>query len=108
MADYNVKTTAFRLLIVIEFVVCAALFAITGIDFLRHRMHFPVWFGPPFLAGIFLLIIVIIFYLRELAKAEGPIEMRSGRRVALIWVLLICSVVCTSALHKFFHSVRTW
>lgn len=102
MADYNGRTTAFRLLIVIEFVVCAALCAITGIDFLRHRMHFPVWFGPPFLAGMFLLVMVIIFYLRELVKAEGPIEMRSDGNSTLIWILLVCSVVCTSALHKFF------
>lgn len=102
MTDLQGKSIPFRSLIVIELAVSGALCIITGVDFLRHSAHFPPWFGPAFVGGVFLTAAVIIMYLREVVRTKGPVELRGGLETKIIWTLLVCSVICTSALHKFF------
>jgi hypothetical protein len=75
---------------------------ITGLNFLNARENFPSWFGPVFLVAIGLLICVICFYIWQLPRTLELVKPPTGYEVCLIWLLLVLSVICTSALHKFF------
>jgi len=71
------------------------------LSFLSAREHFPSWFGPVFLVAVGLLICIICFYIWQLPRTLALINPPAGHRKALIWLLLVLSVPCTSALHKF-------
>ena len=75
---------------------------ITGLNFLSSHENFPSWFGPVFLVAIGLLICVICFYIWQLPSTLEIVKPPTGYEVCLIWLLLVFSVICTSALHKFF------
>jgi hypothetical protein len=75
---------------------------ITGLNFLSSHENFPSWFGPVFLVAIGLLICVICFYIWQLPTTLELVKPPTGYEVCLIWLLLVLSVICTSALHKFF------
>ena len=49
-----------------------------------------------------LLISVISFYIWHVFRRAQLIKPPAGYQTGLIWLLLVLSVVCTSALHKFF------
>ncbi|MGD8499180.1 MAG: hypothetical protein PVJ86_00950 [Phycisphaerales bacterium] len=74
---------------------------ITGLNFLSVRENFPSWFGPAFLVAIGLLIGITCFYIWQLPRTLELVKPPSGYQAFLIWLLLLLSVVCTSALHKF-------
>ncbi len=96
------RCLSLRLFISILFAVNGVICVITAVDFLRIRTNFPSWFGLPFLLAVIFLLSIIIFYLMMLQTQKGIIEPDNGRYTLLIWLLLIISVICTSALHKFF------
>ncbi len=75
---------------------------ITGLNFLSARENFPSWFGPTFLVAIGLLICIICFYIWQLPRTLELVKPPTKREAGLIWLLLVLSVICTSALHKFF------
>lgn len=74
---------------------------IMWLNFLSARENFPSWFGPAFLAAVGLLICVICFYIWQLPPTLTSLKPPAGYQKALIWLLLVLSVPCTSALHKF-------
>lgn len=90
-----------RFFISILFVINGIICAITGVDFFRIRTNFPSWFGPLFLLAIGGLLFFIVFYLTALRSRKSTTE-QNNRYTLLIWGLLIISVICTSALHKFY------
>jgi hypothetical protein len=63
---------------------------------------FPSWFGPAFLMAIGLLVCIICFYIWQLPRTLELVKTPTRYEVVLIWLLLVLSVICTSALHKFF------
>jgi len=75
--------------------------AITGLNFLSARENFPSWFGPLFLLAIGLLICIICFYIWQLPHTLELVKPPARYQAALIWLLLVLSVICTSALHQF-------
>jgi len=76
--------------------------SITGLNFLSARENFPSWFGPVFLLAIGLLICVICFYIWQLPRTLELVKPPTRYETVLIWLLLILSVICTSALHKLY------
>jgi len=75
--------------------------AITGLNFLSARENFPSWFGPVFLLAIGLLICIICFYIWQLPRTLELVKPPTRYQAGLIWLLLVLSVICTSALHQF-------
>lgn len=75
--------------------------AITGASFLNIRNNFPSWFGPIFLLAILLLLGIISFYIWQVLQVRN-MQSPENRTTVCIWILLVTSVICTSALHKFF------
>ena len=75
--------------------------AMTGWNFLGVRGNFPSWFGPVFLVTIGLFICIICFYILQLPRTLELVKPPAGYQASLIWVLLVLSVICTSALHQF-------
>jgi len=73
----------------------------TGWNFLGVRGNFPSWFGPVFLVAIGLFICIICFYIWQLPRTLELVKPPAGYQASLIWVLLVLSVICTSALHQF-------
>jgi hypothetical protein len=71
------------------------------LNFLNAHNHFPPWFGPVFLMAVGLLICIICVYIWQLPPTLTSVKPPSGFQKALIWLLLVLSVPCTSALHKF-------
>jgi len=71
------------------------------LNFLNARENFPPWFGPVFLVAVGLLICIICFYIWQLPPTLALIKPPAGYQKAFIWLLLVLSVPCTSALHKF-------
>ena len=78
---------------------------IMGLDFLNASLNagenFPSWFGPLFLVAIGLLIGVICFYIWQLPPTRELVKPPTRYQATLIWLLLVLSVICTSALHQF-------
>ncbi len=74
---------------------------IMWLNFFSNREHFPSWFGPVFLVAVGLLICIICFYIWQLPRTLALVKPPAGYQKALIWLLLVISVPCTSALHKF-------
>ena len=75
---------------------------ITGLNFLSASGKFPSWFGPAFLMAIGLLICIICFYIWQLPRTLELVKPPTRYEAGLIWLLLVLSVICTSALHKFY------
>lgn len=75
---------------------------ITGLNFLSGQENFPSWFGPAFLVAIGLLICIICFYIWQLPRTLELVKPPTRYEAGLIWLLLVLSVICTSALHKFY------
>jgi hypothetical protein len=82
------------------------------LNFFSARKNFPSWFGPVFLVTVGLLICTICFYIWQLPRTLALVKPPAGYQKALLWLLLVFSVPCTSALHKFapFHldAVMSW
>ena len=79
-----------------------AVIAVLGITFLPTAGSFPTWFAPVFLAAISLLTAVVLFYMAQLVLAvKGPMPP-SDRQTRWIWLLILMSVPCTLALHRFY------
>ena len=76
--------------------------AIAGLNFLSARENFPSWFVPVFLLVMVLLICIICFYIWQLPRTLEFVKPPTGYQIGFIWLLLVLSVICTSALHKFF------
>ncbi len=74
---------------------------VTCWNFLGVRGNFPSWFGPVFLAAIGLFICIICFYIWQLPRTLELVKAPAGYQTSLVWVLLVLSVICTSALHQF-------
>jgi hypothetical protein len=70
-------------------------------NFLGVRGNFPLWFGPVFLVAIGLFICIICFYIWQLPRTLELVKPPTKYETALIWLLLVLSVICTSALHQF-------
>ena len=91
-----------RLFISTLFVINGVICAITAVNFLSVRTHFPSWFRPIFLSAVAVLLFMLVFYLIELQRKKSITGTKNNGYTMLIWGLLIISVICTSALHKFF------
>jgi hypothetical protein len=74
----------------------------TAFNFLSDSANFHPWFVPIFLSAIGLLICVICFYIWQLPRTLEFVKPPAKYQAFLIWLLLVFSVICTSALHKFF------
>lgn len=78
---------------------------ITALNFLGVRGNFPSWFGPVFLVRQFcrigLFICIICFYIWQLPLTLELVNPPAIYQTVLIWLLLVLSVICTSALHQF-------
>jgi hypothetical protein len=85
---------------------------IMWLNFLTASEHFPSWFGPVFLVAVGLLICIICFYIWQLPRTLAFVKPPNRDQKALIWLLLVFSVPCTSALHQFapFHvdAIMSW
>ncbi|MHC4586138.1 MAG: hypothetical protein ACYS3N_16535, partial [Planctomycetota bacterium] len=90
------RTSAF-LFLSLNLLICIVLW----LSFFTARKHFPSWFGPVFLAVVGLLICIICFYIWQLPRTLALVKPTAGYQKALIWLFLVLSVPCTSALHKF-------
>jgi hypothetical protein len=75
---------------------------ITALDFLSNCKNYHPWFVPVFLSAIGLLICIICFYIWQLPRTQEHVTPPTQYQVFLIWLLLVLSVICTSALHKFY------
>jgi len=75
---------------------------ITTLDFLSKCKNYHPWFVPVFLAAIGLLICVISFYIWQLPRMLEHTNPAIKYQAFLIWLLLVLSVICASALHKFY------
>ena len=75
--------------------------AITGLSFLNVLDNFPLWFGPLFLLAMLLLLSIISLYIWQAAQVRG-VQPPEKKTTVSIWILLITSVICSSALHKFY------
>jgi len=95
------KSLPLRTLVVLLLALSLFISAITGLNFLSARQNFPSWFGPVFLLAIGLFICIICFYIWQLPRTLELIKPPAGYQTALIWLLLVLSVICTSALHQF-------
>ena len=71
------------------------------LNFLNASENFPSWFGPVFLVAVGILICIISFYIWQLPRTLSNVKPPTGYQKALIWLLLVLSVPCTSALHQF-------
>lgn len=89
--------TLVLLLLALNCLICA----ITGLNFWHAHENFPSWFCPAFLLGIVLLICIICFYIWQLPRTLGLNNRPTRHEAGLIWLLLVLSVLCTSALHQF-------
>lgn len=89
--------TLVLLLLALNFLISA----ITALDFFSARENFPSWFGPVFLLAIALFICIIGLYIWQLPRTLERVKPPTRCQAALIWSLLVLSVVCTSALHQF-------
>ncbi len=76
--------------------------AIAGFTFLSVRSGFPSWFAPVFILAVVSLLAVISFYLWQVFRGKEPPKQVGSPPIRSLWLLLVLSVVCTSALHKFF------
>jgi hypothetical protein len=75
---------------------------LTAFNFLSTSESFHSWFVPIFLSAMGLLVCVICFYIWQLPRTLEHVRPPAKYQAFLIWLLLVSSVVCTSALHKFF------
>ena len=75
---------------------------ITALDFWEGSANFHPWFVPMFLSAIGLLICVICLYIWQLPRTLEFVKPPAKYQAFLIWLLLVLSVPCTSALHEFF------
>ena len=73
-----------------------------GLNFWSVRNHFPSWFGPIFLIGLLVFLSMICHYLWRLLRTSEIRESLSNIETKWLWFLLVISVPCTSALHKFY------
>jgi hypothetical protein len=69
---------------------------IMWLNFLSASENFPLWFGPVFLIAVGLLICTICFYIWQLPRTLSNVKPPDGYQKALIWLLLVLSVPCTS------------
>jgi hypothetical protein len=76
--------------------------AVTALAFLRVHDGFPPWFAAPFVGGVTVLSLVALLYYWQLWRAPQVSTAPGGHTTTAIWLLLICSVPCTSSLHKFY------
>lgn len=74
---------------------------ITTLDFLSKCKNYHPWFVPVFLTATGLLICIICFYIWQLPRTLEHTKPPVRYQVFLIWLLLVLSIICTSALHKF-------
>jgi hypothetical protein len=95
------KSLPLRTLVLILLALNCFISAITGLDFLNARENFPAWFGPPFLLAIVLFICIICFYIWQLPRTLERVKPPTRCEAGSIWLLLVLSVICTSALHQF-------
>ena len=95
------KSLPLRTLVLLLLALNCLISAITALNFLNARENFPSWFGPAFLLAIGLFICIICFYIWQLPRTLELVKPPTGYEAALIWLLLVLSVICTSALHKF-------
>ena len=75
---------------------------LTCIAFFRVREGFPPWFCVPFVGGVSVLSLVVLLYYWQLSQASRFSTAPNRFTTAAIWLLLLCSVPCTSALHQFY------
>ena len=75
---------------------------ITAWDFFIACENYHPWFVPVFLSAIGLLICIICFYIWQLPRTLEHFKPPAKYQALLIWLLLVLSVLCTSALHKFY------
>ncbi len=95
------KSIPLRTSVLLFLVINLFIAVMTAWNFLGVRGNFPSWFGPVFLVAIGLFICIICFYIWQLPHTLELIKPPAGYQVSLIWVLLVLSVICTSALHQF-------
>jgi len=75
--------------------------ATTGLSFLNVWGNFPSWFGPVFLLAMLLLLSIISLYIWQVAQVHS-VQPPGKKTTVCIWILLVTSVVCSSALHQFY------
>lgn len=75
---------------------------LTCIAFFKVREHFPPWFCVPFVVGVTVLSLVVLLYYWQLSQAPQSSAAPGRFTTAAIWLLLLCSVPCSSALHQFY------
>jgi len=75
--------------------------AVTGFSFLSFLDNFPSWFGPVFLIAMLLLLSIISLYIRQVTQVYS-VRSPEKKATICIWILLVTSVICSSALHKFY------
>ncbi|MBN1804529.1 MAG: hypothetical protein JW837_04715 [Sedimentisphaerales bacterium] len=95
------KSLALRTSVLIFLSINLFISVIMWLNFLAARENFPSWFGPVFLTGVGLLICIICFYIWQLPCTLAFVKPPNGYQKALIWILIVLSVPCTSALHQF-------
>ena len=95
------KSIPLRTLVLLLLALNCLISAITALNFLNARENFPSWFGLAFLLAIGLFICIICFYIWQLPRTLEFVKPPAGYEAGLIWLLLVLSVICTSALHKF-------
>ena len=75
---------------------------VTAFNYVPFCFHFPAWFTPVFLMALGVLIAITLRYVYELDGSKDALRPQSNGSTTMAWVLLVASVVCTSALHKFY------
>jgi hypothetical protein len=87
-----------RVLLIIN----ALIASVAAFNFVASRAEFPVWFTPVILAALGIFIAIALLYVYELGRFTDASVPQWINHAGIAWVLLVSSVVCTAALHKFY------
>lgn len=75
-------------------------------DLSKDSEIFPIWFVPSFILTIIMLIAFSLYFMFQVWKTESNIQRTTSRQSAYLWVLMILSFFCTTAVHGFYPFQR--
>ncbi len=99
-------TSIIKILLVIVFASACTLSIKAAYDLSRYSDVFPAWFVPSFILGIMLLIFISLYFVFQVWKIKNHRHLLTGKQSIYIWMVMIVSFICTTAVHGFypFHS----
>jgi hypothetical protein len=75
-------------------------------DLSKDPQIFPVWFVPSFILIIIMLIALSSYFVLQAWKTDSKIQLVTNKQSAYLWIFVILSFVCTTAVHGFYPFQR--